>query len=183
MNIVEFLEARITEDEAMARAASTDGGSWDTISGIGGSTGSIHAGGELFIDEDGDASYYGGSVIVYDEGTPDRAQAEHIARHDPARVLAECKAKREIVELHQPTLSTVEWFDDATGTGHAPICPSCRPEDPTDWHPPIGMAGIRPEGFVPHYTLAPCPTLCALAAMYAANPDYRREWAERHAGA
>lgn len=130
MNITEFLEARIAEDEAecqpMAALEDDDRGGW---------------------------------AIAYAE-----------------RVLAECAAKRAVLVLHQPTVETVEWFDDATGTGKASVCPQCRPKDPTDWNPPIGMAGIRPEGFVPSYTLAPCPTLCALAAVYADHPDYQQEW-------
>lgn len=95
----------------------------------------------------------------------------------PPRVLAECAAKRAILGEHRPTIATVEWFDDTTGTGAAHVCPSCRPEDPTDWNPPIGEAGVRPEGFVPSYTLAPCPTLRALAAVYSDHPDYQQEWA------
>lgn len=94
-----------------------------------------------------------------------------------ARVLAECAAKRAVIDLHRPEIETVEWFDDATGTGTAPVCPSCRPKDPTDWNPPIGMAGIRPDGFIPSYTLSPCPTLCALAAVYKDHPEYQAEWA------
>ena len=94
-----------------------------------------------------------------------------------ARVLAECAAKRAILELHRPTVENVEWFDDATGTGKAPVCPSCRPEDPTDWNPPIGMAGVRPDGFVPHYTLAPCLTFRSLAAVYKDHADYEQGWA------
>jgi hypothetical protein len=95
----------------------------------------------------------------------------------PARVLAECAAKRAIIEAHRPAVEIVEWFDDATGTGTAPVCPSCRPKDPTDWNPPMGMAGVRPDGFVPSYTLAPCPTLRSLAAVYADHPGYDPAWA------
>jgi len=75
-------------------------------------------------------------------------------------------------EFHKPTLQTVEWFHDQTGKGEALCCPSCRPEDPTDWHPPLGEAGIEPEGFVPGYVLSPCPTLAAVDALEAgAVPD------------
>jgi len=72
--------------------------------------------------------------------------ADHIARHGPARVLAECEAKRRIVEEHAP------WLDVGKST-----CPRCR-----------GAANRA----VP----APCPTLRALASVYANHPDYRQEW-------
>lgn len=44
-----------------------------------------------------------GEWWVYDAGAKckRREDAEHIAAHDPARVLAECEAQRRIVELHR----------------------------------------------------------------------------------
>ena len=42
-------------------------------------------------------------LIVYGEGTPTPEQAEHIARHDPARVLAEVDAKRRILDAYKQT--------------------------------------------------------------------------------
>lgn len=39
-----------------------------------------------------------GNVVTYDEGSPSEAQAAHIARHDPARVLAEVAAKRAVLD-------------------------------------------------------------------------------------
>lgn len=40
-----------------------------------------------------------GFVVVYDEGSPSAQQAAHIARHDPASVLADVAAKRRIVDF------------------------------------------------------------------------------------
>lgn len=57
MSLVEFLRARLDEDEAAAKA-------WLPF------------------------------------GNPDDAARAHIARHDPARVLAEVEAKRRIIDLH-----------------------------------------------------------------------------------
>ena len=74
VTITEFLLARIAEDEAVARAASP--APWQF-----GAAGSFAAG------------------TVYDIT---KANAEHMTRHDPARVLAECEAKRRIVEEHTP---------------------------------------------------------------------------------
>jgi hypothetical protein len=80
-DLVEFLKARLGEDEQAARRA-----------------------GETFrqIGETG--------VIVATEG--DRAEecasanwtgaAEHIVRHDPARVLREVEMKRRIIDEHHP---------------------------------------------------------------------------------
>jgi hypothetical protein len=92
------------------------------------------------------------------------------------RWLAEVAAKRAVVECHRPQLTIVEWPHDQTGKGEALTCPSCRPAEPTEWHPPQGQAGVLPDGFVASYVLAPCPTLRHLAAVYADHPDYRAEW-------
>lgn len=158
MTLTEFLLARVEEDEAAANACLTKEAltpySDDRIPPV-----KPEEWGDL-VD-----NYLGGPM------------GKHCARHDPTRVIAECAAKRAVLDMHRPTVENVEWFDDATGTGTAPVCPSCRPKDQTDWNPPIGMAGVRPDGFIPSYTLAPCPTLSALAAVYAGHPDYRQEWA------
>ncbi len=77
--------------------------------------------------------------------------AEHVARHDPARVLAECAAKRRLVN-------------------------ACR-----DTRPDLHLLGTRPQGLdfpVPptdQHQLAAL-TLALLALPYAAHPDYRPAW-------
>lgn len=101
MMVDEFLLARIAEDEAVARAATAGPWHWDPPSGEDwpGSDESLMS---SALDEDGHAlpvlySWgYDASGIDGEDG--DRA---HIVRWDPARVLAECKAKRRIVENHQ----------------------------------------------------------------------------------
>ena len=82
---------------------------------------------------------------------PDGA-AEHVAHHDPARVLAECAAKRRLVL-------------------------ACR-----DVRPDLRLLGARPSGladFPPpptdHHQLAAL-TLALLALPYADHHDYRPEW-------
>lgn len=47
-------------------------------------------------------------MIYSDAGQVSGEVADHIARHDPARVLAECEAKRRIVE----------WASDGEGEFH-----------------------------------------------------------------
>jgi len=80
VNIVEFITARLDEDEALARRPPPN---WRQI----GKTGVIVASDGTSAEECG-ACYWDGV-------------AEHIVHHDPARVLAEVKAKRAIVQAHQ----------------------------------------------------------------------------------
>jgi hypothetical protein len=65
----------------------------------------------------------------------------------PAHVLAECEAKRQIVELHMPLIGTFT------------ACQNCYEDvqrSPTDQYP--------------------CDTLRLLSLPYASHPDYREEW-------
>ena len=81
---------------------------------------------------------------------------------DPARVLAECEAKRRIVELHAPVIP-VSPFSKCGHPGcdqsHSekrlpPACPTCPTSD---------VDGA-------------CETLYTLAIPYVDHPDYRDEW-------
>lgn len=76
-------------------------------------------------------------------------------RWHPVRVLAECGAKRRIVDMHES-----EDVDGRLMDGEeiiVPCCVVCRDEN-----------GLREE--------APCPTLRLLALPYADRPGYRPEW-------
>jgi hypothetical protein len=122
MTLSEFLLARIAEDEEVARTAS--GG---TVIGEPYNWRPVDTGDEWAPNVDlrnGDVevlvalrpglprpanvmSGYWGQVVSLAEGaganenlSPESDLAAHIARHDPARVLAECEAKRRIVEMH-----------------------------------------------------------------------------------
>jgi hypothetical protein len=82
----------------------------------------------------------------------DRRAAEHVARQDPARLLADCAAKRRLVV-------------------------ACR-----DARPDLSFLGRRPRGMAdfpltPHgeHELAAL-TLALLALPYAEHHDYREEW-------
>ncbi len=77
--VVEFLLARLSETEADAlKAASAESADWWV---------------------DGPAEHSGKHwVYATGEKFTERSVAEHIARHDPARVLADVAAKRRIVE-------------------------------------------------------------------------------------
>jgi len=88
MTLTEFLLARIAEDEAVARAASQtarDGSmaQWRDECRDGGNPGQSRV-------------WNGVGQAVVSHAYHD--QGPHIARFDPVRVLAECEAKRRIVE-------------------------------------------------------------------------------------
>jgi hypothetical protein len=93
MNIDEFLEARIAEDEAVANEAT--GARWVVLSGVNASLVNIDA--TQVRDEKWKYGRFGHIATT----SHDAAYAAHIARHDPARVLAECAAKRAIAGLHK----------------------------------------------------------------------------------
>ncbi len=82
-NLIDFLLTRIAEDETEARAAGRAGECWWTRT------------------EPRDRKIWGApdnrapvAEAINWQGSP------HIARHDPARVLAECAAKRATVNMH-----------------------------------------------------------------------------------
>jgi hypothetical protein len=81
MTITEFLEARIAEDEAVARSATP--GPWFRDSG-------------WSISAPAPDGWDGPYVVV--ETPRARNDSEFIARHSPRRVLAECAAKMAIIE-------------------------------------------------------------------------------------
>ena len=91
MDLVEFLRARIDEDEQVAGGAL--GGPW--IAGFEQ---------ERLVDTViyGQSTWPGhlGQVCNVDYSHEKRGSAEHIARWDPARVLAEVAAKRALLDAH-----------------------------------------------------------------------------------
>jgi len=110
MTIVDFLMQRIAEDEASARAAVGNDGppTWlpDDADGVYGVRPDVD------WDEVCQSHTYGVpnecefnptacGISITDDQVLEHARARHIARHDPARVLADCEAKRRIVGLHE----------------------------------------------------------------------------------
>jgi hypothetical protein len=114
-DLVAFLRARLDEDEQSARAA-TAGPWW-------------HNPGKLWLGPEAFEQYdhtQGAEFVGYGAPHPftgciaatgpadDRqsmADADHIARHDPARVLAEVDAKRRVVALwrEEPAAADLTW--------------------------------------------------------------------------
>jgi hypothetical protein len=80
VTIVEFLEARLAEDELTANAAIDVSAEW-------------HAFYDYRDVKDADGVF----VVQADSQRPTTGQAAHIARHDPARALLECEAKRLLI--------------------------------------------------------------------------------------
>lgn len=113
---VAFVEAQIAEDERVARAAIPDRENRPTT---------------YYPDEDEDDGIWGvargGSqvegvgIIVYDEGGHTAGQAEHIARHDPARVLREVEGKRQIIARYQDAVARTSDFDHSTAVAELQV--------------------------------------------------------------
>lgn len=80
-----FLEARITEDEAVAKTVFGTDLAYATWA---------YEGNEVFAPREGER-HSRTCLPAVDEGI-----GRHIARHDPARALAEVAAKRSLVELY-----------------------------------------------------------------------------------
>lgn len=122
--LIDFIRARLDEDERTAHEARR--GPWHVD------------GGTVY------ATHITDQIVDYTDS------AEHVARHDPARVLAEVDAKRKMIALCGPPLI------DVTPFGTAPDAP-----------PETVLGAGEPWGL---------PVLHLLALPYADHPDYRAEW-------
>ncbi|MER5843201.1 DUF6221 family protein [Streptomyces prasinus] len=94
-DLPDWLRAQLDEDERIARAASP--GPWEQ-SGIG-----EHGWGVSF----GRA----GAGVEAEDSDQGRADATHIAEHDPARVLREIDAKRAVLKMY---VNATGWVERAT---------------------------------------------------------------------
>lgn len=149
-DLVEFIRAQLDEDERVARAAGWHRYIWE----LGIVYGTVIATGNRKTVAHGCQEY----------------DADHIARHDPARALREVDAKRRILELHAPEKRRGLW-QKATQTYDVDVvCPTCV------WTGDDEDAGGNRRRYREHAE-APCETLCLLALPYAARPGYREEWA------
>jgi hypothetical protein len=125
-DLTTFLRARLNEDQARAEAT------------------------QARVAADG--GWFGARDLVTGAGF-EAADAELVAVHaDPARVLREVEAKRQIVDEH--------------GDVNGGSCDTCV--DGAWGYPTHG--GSTPQDY-------PCRTLRLLASVYADHADYRQEWA------
>ncbi|MFF5404590.1 DUF6221 family protein [Streptomyces misionensis] len=145
-DLVEFLRARLDHDEQVAREATV--GPWRNaptarrhLTASGRSEEAVFAAppdtGALIVATTGEASERRNLV-----------NAEHIARHDPARVLAEVEAKRRIVRA----LESAEV--------------ALRNTEP----------GKEPYELMTGSVNSLRAVVQMLASVYADHPDYRAEW-------
>lgn len=151
MSIIEFLRARLAEDEAVARAAIVPEHTGEYHPHPPFAEWVYHPGGEVeYANSSHDVPLHGGRmgtsgpayVTMDHEGLLPSVEDDvgpHIARHDPARVLREVESKRRIVDWECRYRTTVEKRGE-------------------DWA---------------HRATGP---LRALASVYADHPDYRDEW-------
>lgn len=141
--LIKFTNDRLDEDEAVAQTAGGPApqGRWEQVD-------PERRPGRIDCDS--------GCVVTYDEGSPDEGQAEHIARHDPARVLREIEAKRRIVDDYRITASAIDMITgpDIDTTGYKEMCAgrdalrasvlalaaiwNTHPDYPHDPHPEVG---------------------------------------------
>jgi hypothetical protein len=129
--LVAFAKARLDEDEAAARESHYEGQRWLT-------------------EEEGVYRWPGDELVHMADR---KADARHIARHDPARVLREVEAKRAILAEHpQVRCGGRTTRRDDVG------CQNCHDDDGAQWYP----------GY--------CATVRAFATVWSDHPDYRPEW-------
>jgi hypothetical protein len=159
-DLVAWLRAQLDEDERVARAA--DEGPW-----VVGTTSGMAYGGHVVHFEDGQiwpqrrvirgshvasapASGKGRMIADLADGyRPSRREenAEHIARHDPARVLREVEAKRRLLDEVKQLIDTLDAkIESEWGDGH---------------DGPTGESDLL---------------LKLLALPYSDRPGYREEW-------
>lgn len=149
----EFLLARLAEDEAAASAVPPLTHNYDM--------GGNRQDERFTFDRTLPSSADGMGNWSEHRGSP--TTREHFARHDPARVLADCAAKRRIVEIHR----MVKFTDVSIGLLDVDVCCICH-----------GMLDV--DGDLEHVVNVqqpfPCSTIRALAAIYADSPEFREEW-------
>ena len=149
---IDFLRARLDDDEWIARAATPGHDSWHSTRMGSVTSSAVYDDQWRLVSAPLYHTYQpsGGAVTNGPAYLRDDVLSEHIARHDPARALREVEAKRRILEEHTPALTNS----------------SCR------------ICTTREEGVdrqSRRYRF-PCPTIRLLALPYSDHPDYRDEW-------
>lgn len=149
-DLVQFLRARLDEDEQTAREA---GGRWLVLP----VSGWVHTAPAPSDEWQHPGTDHHVASVPLDS---DRA---HIVRHDPARVLAEVEAKRRILADHPIERETVE----------RPIYQGREVGGPY-WEWGCANCHVDDDGLV--YGFGYCLVWRALALPYAGHSDYRKEW-------
>jgi len=105
-DLVVFLRARLAEDVRAAIATLKPEVVVGSHRGKPIPRWAVHGSGRGLIDE-------GGGTVRAKDIFP--AEAEHVVRHDPARVLREIEAKRRIVDAYAEALRIQDGFRETTG--------------------------------------------------------------------
>lgn len=135
--LLAFIEERLTEDEQVARAADQEAWVVVVVDATFG-TAQIECGNEGWLVSS-----------HYEDAEFRLGDADHIARHNPARVLREVEAKRRLLARHHRTALAVDPYDNAHLTREE--CDA----DGDDW---------------------PCRDVRSLASIWANHPDFHAEW-------
>lgn len=95
VDLVQWLRAQLDEDERIARAVEDRSAPWD---------------GQWMADGNSAVRTLNGHVLFYrhDERPLKPGLTEHVARHDPARVLREIDAKRRIIDEIVPRMNQMD---------------------------------------------------------------------------
>jgi hypothetical protein len=154
--ITEFLTARLDEDEAAAKAA---GPVVMDSSGPGSEFRPVNLG-EWHVGVEGNiAGPLGGYIAVGPYGSGiEETDAAHIVRHDPARVLREVEAGRQLLSAYE---DAVDWLSAAEDDDSDIFSDDERPAK-VQWH----------GGVVEALTAA----LAIRAAVWRDHPDYSPAW-------
>lgn len=94
-----------------------------------------------------------------------RNEDEHVARWDPARIVAEVAAKRQILAEHDTMWRDIGWLDDERCEVYEElaVCARCVPKH----------SHFRTRADVP---VGPCRTVRILASPYRSEPGFDPAW-------
>lgn len=132
-DLTDFLLARIAEDEAAARAASPGGWGYPGVDSVAGGTlyDSTRRIADVVYEQPED---HDGSIVRHLLAPEADANGRHIARWDPHRVLAECEAKRRVVEEYS-AVPDGQQGPYRAGLGRALRCLALPYSDHPDYRP------------------------------------------------
>lgn len=147
MDLIEFLKARLDEDEQGAHAAIRGGN--PAVGELGQWSAYLEGGDDGWAVEDDAAGIAPG--VVGDERV-----AAHVARHDPARVLREVETKRQLLHAHARDHECISLLDQGE---HSVV-------DDRPWE------YWEAKDTAEH---GPCLVVRLIALPYSDHPDYREE--------
>jgi uncharacterized protein DUF6221 len=154
LDLADWLTRQLDDEEsAIKRLGVIDRGGWHVIEWYDGEFE------ERGLTRRVDLHSRAGSITA--NGALPRSVAEHIARWDPARVLAEIAAKRRLLANHEKvTARELRWTAE------------------TDTHEMVSFEScVCLESDVGYSGTWPCEDLIVSAAPYAGRPGWKDEWA------